>query len=165
MTFADSRTRLKVAVGVLAIGGILGGLWLAYGPRDELTAKATPTPTPPVLHDTRATVSVWHAGAARPERATIRCDGDRRTASGFWRDDPAGACDALASVRGALVAGPGCKRPLRTEDRLQAVGHFGAQRFDHRAQRAACPGTEQWLAVNALATPVLEPDQQLEPGN
>jgi hypothetical protein len=158
----DRRTRLKVAIGVLAIGGILAGLWLAYGPRSAGDAEPTPAARTPALHDARATVSVWQAGAGRAERATIRCDGDSRSATGFWRSDPAKACDALASVRGALVGGPGCRRPLRSEVRLRAVGQFGTQRFDHRAQRAPCPNSEAWLAVNALAAPVLPPDQELE---
>jgi hypothetical protein len=148
---------------VLAIGGILAFLWIEFGPRGAGgTVAATPTPRPPVLHDARANVTVWQAGSGRAERATIRCNGARRSATGFWSTDPAEACDALASVRGALVAGPGCRRPLRTQVRLHAVGRFGTQAFDHSAQRASCPDAQAWLSVNALAVPVLPPDQELD---
>lgn len=45
---------------------------------------------------------------------------------------------------------------------IVATGSFGDRRFVHRAVRGGCPEEDGWLAVNALASPVLEPDQTLE---
>jgi hypothetical protein len=156
------RTRVKVAIGVVTIGGILGGLWAAYQPTLPWeTAAADLPPPPPRLHDAHATVLVRLAQSDRVLRATIACDGDRRSASGFWADDPGGACDALASTQHGLLSGPGCRRTLRGRDRLHAVGAFGQRRFDHRAQQAGCPDPEAWIAVNALASPVRPTEKEL----
>ena len=72
------------------------------------------------------------------------------------------ACDALASTRTALLSGPGCPRLGRRQVGIVATDSFGDRRFAHRAVRGGCPDDDGWLAVNALASPVLEPDQVLE---
>jgi len=151
---------VRYVIGVSLIAGVLGGLWVAYGPR-----------TPEPLEEQRAPVVRLHAADAvvrvregsETRRASISCNGDRRRASGFWAEDPVQACDALASTRGALLSGPGCARVGRGRVTIVATGSFGARRFVHRAIRGGCPDADDWLAVNALATPVLEPDQELEP--
>lgn len=150
----------KLTAGVLVIGGILVGLWAAFRPTVETAVEVRPPPRPPLLQDTHADVRIFRVRAGRAERARIRCDGPRRSASGFWADEPAEACDALASTRGALLAGPGCRRTARTRTRLHVTGSFGEQRFDHRAQQGGCPDPDMWLAVNALATPVLVPQRK-----
>jgi hypothetical protein len=150
---------VRYVVGAALIAGILGALWVAYGPR---------TPDPPA--EQRAPVRLAAADAvvrvregSKTRRASISCHGDRRRASGFWADDPVQACDALASTRGALLSGPGCARVGRGRAIIAATGSFGARRFAHRAVRGGCPDLDDWLAVNVLATPVLKPDQELEP--
>jgi hypothetical protein len=150
---------VRYVVGASLIAGILGALWVAYGPR---------TPDPPA--EQRAPVRLAAADAvvrvregSKTRRASISCHGDRRRASGFWADDPVQACDALASTRGALLSGPGCARVGRGRVIIAATGSFGARRFAHRAVRGGCPDLDDWLAVNVLATPVLKPDQELEP--
>jgi hypothetical protein len=149
---------VRYAIGVALIAGVLGGLWIAYGPRTPDPPEQRPAPVRLAAAD--AVVRVREGSAMR--RASISCDGDRRRASGFWAEDPVQACDALASTRGALLSGPGCARVGRGRVSLTATGSFGARRFAHRAVRG-CPDPDGWLAVNALATPVLGPDQELEP--
>jgi hypothetical protein len=149
---------VRYVVGVSLIAGVLGALWVAYGPR-------TPDPEQPApvvrLAAADAVVRVREGSESRG--ASISCHGDRRRASGFWAKDPVEACDALASTRGALLSGPGCARVGRGRVTIAATGSFGARRFAHRAVRGGCPDLDDWLAVNALATPVLKPDQELEP--
>lgn len=149
----------ELTLGVVLIGGILAGLWAMYGPR---TAGPPDDPRPPLprLADARAIVRVRDGSGTR--RAFISCHGDRRRASGFWGAAPAEACDALASTRRALVAGPGCARLRPGQVGIAARGRFGARRFAHRAVRGGCPDPEGWLAVDALASPVLVPDRELE---
>jgi hypothetical protein len=154
------RTAGKV-VAALVIVGTLGALWVAYDPAVKTTVRATPPPPPPTLHDTRAVVVVLPAGSDRAQRSRITCDAGREAATGFWAPAPSQACDALASTRGPLLAGAGCRRPRRGQTELRARGSFGRRRFDHRALRGGCPDIRGWLAVNALALPVLEPDQEL----
>jgi hypothetical protein len=152
------RTWAKLIVGVLVIGGVLVTLWATNDPSlpGAGTVAATPTPTAgaPPLRAARATVVV-DDGAVH--RATIACDGANRSATGFWAGAPGKACDALAAARGDLLAGPGCTG-AGTGTRMRVTGRFGSRRFDHRTHRAACP---EWLGVNILAAPVVEPDQQL----
>ena len=151
---------VRYVVGVSLIASVLGALWVVYGPR---------TPDPPEeqrapavrLAAADAVVRVREGSETR--RASISCNRDRRRASGFWAKDPVGACDALASTRAALLSGPGCARVGRGQVTIAATGSFGARRFAHRAVRGGCPDPDEWLAVNALATPVLKPDQVLEP--
>jgi hypothetical protein len=151
---------VRYVVGVLAIAGVLGGLWVYYGPRTVGPAREERAPVVR-LAAADAVVRVREGSATR--RASISCDDDRRRASGFWADDPVQACDALASTRGALLSGPGCARVARARVAIAATGSFGARRFAHRAVRGGCPDPDDWLAVDALATPVLHPDQALEP--
>ena len=151
---------VRYVVGVSLIAGVLGALWVAYGPR-------TPDPPgkqrAPVVRLAAADAVVRVREGSETRRASISCNGDRRRASGFWAEDPVQACDALASTRGALLSGPGCARVGRGRVTIAATGSFGARRFAHRAVRGGCPDPDDWLAVNALATPVLESDQELEP--
>ncbi len=148
---------VRYVVGGSLIAGVLGALWVAYGPR----TPDPPRPAPVVrLAAADAVVRVREGSETR--RASISCNGDRRRASGFWAKDPVDACDALASTRGALLSGPGCARVGRGQVTIAATGSFGARRFSHRAVRGGCPDPDEWLAVDALATPVLEPDQELE---
>jgi len=149
---------LRYVVGGSLIAGVLGALWVAYGPR----TPDPPQPAPVVrLAAADAVVRVREGPETR--RASISCNGDRRRASGFWAKDPVEACAALASTRGALLSGPGCARAGRGRVTIAATGSFGARRFAHRAVRGGCADPDDWLAVEALATPVLEPDQELEP--
>jgi hypothetical protein len=156
------RTWGKLTLGVLVIGGILVALWASNDPSLPKPTPVERTPVAPQLHDAHATVIVQGARSNREARAAITCDGPRREASGFWKDDPRAACDALASTRGALLASLGCPATLRARTRLQARGRFGSRRFDHKAQRGGCPDDSGWLAVNVLASPVLTPDQELD---
>jgi hypothetical protein len=156
-----ARTWAKTAVGLLAIGGVLGGLWAAYRPSVIGTVTATRPPPPPRLHQARAVVVVLSPSTPGGQRAVIACDGDRRTATGFWGYDAGAACDALASTRGPLLSGRGCRRTLPGRTRLHARGGFGPRRFDHWAQRGGCPDFRGWLLVNVLALPVLPVEQQL----
>ncbi len=151
---------VRYVVGVSLIAGVLGALWVAYGPR-------TPDPEPraPVVRLAAADAVVRVREGSETRRASISCHGDRRRASGFWAKDPAEACDALASTRGALLSGPGCARVGRGRVIIAATGSVGARRFAYRAVRGGCPDLDDWLAVNALATPVIEPDQELEPAS
>jgi hypothetical protein len=87
-----------------------------------------------------------------PAASAGTATGGPRPASG--RRDPARACDALASTRGALLEGPGCA----SHPTLHAMGAFGSRRFDRRA----CRDTEEWLTVAALAVPVFDPAQKLD---
>jgi hypothetical protein len=157
---AEVSAVVRYVIGVLAIAGVLGGLWLFYGPR-------TPEPSreggAPVVRLAAADAVVRVRDGSDARRASIYCDGDHRRASGFWADDPVQACDALASTRGALLSGPGCTRVARGRLTIAATGSFGARRFAHRAVRGGCPDPDDWLAVDALATPLLVPDQELEP--
>jgi hypothetical protein len=152
----------KVTLGVLLIGGILVTLWATLGPREP---DPLPEAKPPSLQDARASLRVLDYPLERNEAsATISCDGDRRTATGFWADQPVEACDALASTRGALLSGPGCERLRRGRARMVVIGGFGTQRFEHRAQRGGCPDPDGWLAVDALVASLnlVPPDRALE---
>ncbi|MEA2381642.1 MAG: hypothetical protein QOH72_1613 [Solirubrobacteraceae bacterium] len=155
----------KLCLGVLVIGGTLVGLWAAFRPSIDPTVAVKPPPEPPALHNARADVILNRAGSASQSRAAIACNGADRRATGFWARDPGGACDALASTRGALLAGPGCARPRRRYDRMRVVGSFAGRRFVHRAQRGPCPDVQGWLAVNALSLPVLEPEREATDAN
>jgi hypothetical protein len=155
----SARTWGKLTLGVLVIGGILAGLWALYGPRSAEPAPEA-RPAVPRLAGAAARLSVHDGSGTR--RATISCDGDRTDASGFWAGQGTLACDALASTRAALLSGPGCPRLGRRQVGIVATGSFGDRRFAHRAIRGGCPDEDGWLAVNALASPVLEPDQELE---
>jgi hypothetical protein len=152
----QARTWAKVTVGLLLIGGVLIALWAEYRPSVK-TVRVTATPTPQPLRDTQALIVL---SGPRRGRAQVSCDGARRRATGFWRRDPAGACEALRSTRGALLAGPGCRKAAGIA--LHVSGAYGSKRFDHRAQRAGCPDQDAWLAVNVLGSPVLKPDRELE---
>jgi hypothetical protein len=148
-----------VAIGVLLIGGVLGVLWAEFGPRDpEPEARAVPE-----LEGARATVELRDLPLPGQEAAaTIECDGDDRTATGYWADDPLGACEALASTRGALTSGPGCAKLSPDRARMTVTGAFEGREFSHRAQRGGCPDPDGWLAVNALAGGLVPPDRELE---
>jgi hypothetical protein len=154
------RTWGKLPAGILVIGFTLVGLWAAFRPSVDPAVEPEPRVRPPVLTATRAVVLLQTARSARRRRATISCDGSRRTASGFWQDDPAEACDALASTRGALLAGAGCPRLSSDRARMRVTGAFGSRRFDLRQQDGGCPDPDGWLAVNALAAPVLVPKRK-----
>jgi len=154
------RPWAKPAIGVLLIGGILAGLWAAFGTR-SVEPTDTDRPAAVRLADAEATLRVHDGSGTR--RSRISCDGDSTRASGFWAADPAQACAALASTRAALLSGPGCGRIGRGRVGIEATGSFGARRFVHRAVRGGCPDEEGWLDVNVLASPVLEPEQELEP--
>jgi hypothetical protein len=156
-----TRRRLQVTIGVLAIAGTFAVLWAIYQPTLDPTVDPEPTPRPPALHDARAAVVLLPPGDGRARRATIRCDGARHGATGFWAGDPGEACDALAVTRGALLSGPGCRRLSPRRFRLVVTGAFGTRRFAHRVQHLGCPDPDTWLAVDALGKPVLRPDQKL----
>lgn len=153
---------MKTLVGVVVIGAILGGMWAAYKPAVLVVppTRLTPTRPPPRLDDAHAAVVLRRAGAVR--HATIGCDGDRRTATGFWVRDPVGACSALASTRGALLAGPGCGRIPPRATSLRITGAFGRRTFAHQAPLGGCPDDAQWLAVSVFAEPVLGPQRKAE---
>jgi hypothetical protein len=152
-------TRGRICLGVLVIGGTLLGLWAAFRPAVDPTVHVVPPPRPPALRDARAVVVLRRSGEARRHRAAIVCRGARRHAAGFWAPDPRGACDALASTRGALLAGPGCAHPRRGSTWMLVTGSFAERRFVHRAVRAGCPDLQPWLAVEALALPALHVDR------
>jgi hypothetical protein len=154
------RTWGKLTAGVLVIGFTLVGLWAAFRPSVDPAVPPKPRPRPPALTATRAVVLLQPAGSGTGHRATISCDGARRVASGFWRRDPAEACDALASTRGALLAGAGCRRLSSRRARLHVTGRFGSRAFDLRQQDGGCPDPDGWLAVNALAAPILVPQRK-----
>jgi hypothetical protein len=154
------RTWGKLTAGVLVIGFTLVGLWAAFRPSVDPAVEPRPRPRPPALTATRAVVLLRTPGSATMRRATISCDGLRRAASGFWRRDPAEACDALASTRGALLAGLGCRRLSPDRARMHVTGAFGSRRFDLRQQDGGCPDPDGWLSVNALAAPVLVPQRK-----
>jgi hypothetical protein len=160
MSSLDARTWGKLALGLLLIGGALIGLYAIDRPPPDPVAERAPPP--PRLHDARAVVDVERAAPRAPERATIRCDGRSRAATGFWASDPEGACVALASTRDALLSGMDCARRVPAEVRLIVAGSFAGRRFSYRAERAGCPDTEPWLAVNVLAAPVVRPDQEVQ---
>ena len=152
------RNWAKAALGALVIAGVYAVLWLEFGPR-----PAPPPDEPPGhAHLADATAVVTVHSSTRTRHASIACHGERRRASGFWAADPATACDALASTRGALLSGPGCPRIGRRRVGITATGSFGGRDFAHRAVRAGCPDPDGWLAINVLALPVLGPDQELE---
>ncbi len=154
-------TWVKALAGVIAIAAVLGGMWATFKPAVRvLPPPPATTPEPPRLDDTHAIVVLRNRGTAR--RATIACDGDRRTATGFWAGDPLGACDALASTRAALLAGPGCARIAPRETSLHIVGAFGRRAFDHQVPFGGCRGDDDWLAVSVLASPVLGPQRKAE---
>jgi hypothetical protein len=153
---SSARTWVKLTAGVLLIGTVFVVLWAENRPNVRPIAL-TPTPTPEPLRDARAVIELT---GRRPGRARIACDGARQTATGFWAGDPRRACEALASTRGPLLAGPGCPRTHGTA--LRARGVFGAERFDHRAQLGGCPDPDGWLAVAVLVSPRVDPDQEAE---
>lgn len=157
-----TRTWARLAIGVLVIGGTFATLWAIYQPSVDTTPPEPPAPPIVRLRDARAVVLLYGAAQAPRLRAVIRCRGNQRSASGFWARRPVRACDALASTRGALLAGPGCRRTQPDRVRLHVVGAFGPHRFDRRQQRGGCPDPEGWLAVNALASPVLVPEREAE---
>jgi hypothetical protein len=164
-TVMGRRSWVRVATGVLVIGGVIGGLWLHYRPQVRPVGGA-PEPPVPRLQDARAQLEVsgpGHRGSQR--RAGIACDGDRRSASGFWAGKPGLACDALASTRAALLSSPGCTTTESDRLRLVVRGRFGDRRFRHRSQRGGCESPDEWLAVNALVIPVEIPERELEPAN
>jgi hypothetical protein len=155
------RTWAKLTIGVLVIGGILTVLWAVYDPSPLEPVRPRPTATAAPLRAARAGVAVVD-GSGRLRRAAIRCDGDRRSASGFWAGRPGPACDALASARSALLSGPGCRSRQPGHARLRATGAFGSRTFDHSQQRGGCPDPDGWLAVNVLASPVVPPDREAD---
>jgi hypothetical protein len=142
---------MRALIGALLIGGILVGVWAA----SPLHPVPSPEPTPaaPNLTDAHAVVVLRRAGAV--QRAGITCDGDHRSATGFWADDVPGACSALASTRGALLAGPGCPQIAPRQMSLHVTGAFGERKFDHQVPFGGCPDDADWLAVNVFASPVL----------
>lgn len=148
----------KALVGVLVIGAILGGMWAAYRPAVLVVPPSRVTPPAPRLDHARAVVVLRRAGAVY--RAGIACNGDSRTATGFWSGNPLGACSALASTRGALLSGPGCPRIPRGLTSLHVSGAFGSHRFTHQAPLGGCPDDSQWLAVSVFAEPVLGPQRK-----
>lgn len=156
-----SGRRATVALGTLFIVGVLGGLWAIYRPIFPSVVETKPPPRVPLLRDAHATVVLRAPELGRPLRASIACDGRRRSATGFWHANPREACDALVSTRGALLAGRSCDRLSARRLRMTATGRFGARRFDVRVQRGGCTDPDQWLAVNALAVPVTKPDQKI----
>jgi hypothetical protein len=158
----SARTWGKLTLGVLVIGGVFAALYAVYRPAPLTAVETKPPPPPPRLHDARAVVHVRRAGRQRRDRATIRCDGSRRAATGFWARDPRRACIALASTRQALLSGTGCARRVPAQVRLVIAGSFAGRRFSYHAERAGCPDTKPWLAVNVLASPLLTPDQEAE---
>jgi hypothetical protein len=151
---------VKTLFGATVIGAILGGMWAAYKPAVLVIPPPRHTPSAPRLDDAHAVVVLRRAGAVR--RATIACDGDRRTATGFWAGDPLGACSALASTRGALLAGPGCLRIPPRLTSLRVTGAFGQRRFAHQAPFGGCPDDGDWLAVSVFAVPVLGPQRKAD---
>jgi hypothetical protein len=158
----NARTWGKVTFGVVVIGGTLAGLWAEFRPSvPGVETQASRPAAVPVLRDAHAVVVLTAARSPRTWRAVIACNGRRRSATGFWARRPAEACDALAATRGALLAGPGCRRTLPGHWQLHVTGSFGERRVDHRAQHGGCPDDDGWLAVNALVLPVLPPEQEL----
>jgi hypothetical protein len=158
--YLDRGTWGRLTLGALLIGGVLALLWAIYQPTLGSTGDPEPTPPPPRLNDTRAGLVLQREGEEEPHRAVISCDGSRRSASGFWGAHPQAACDALASTREALLSGPGCESPSGTT--LRVSGTLSGRPFEHTAQRGGCPDPDAWLAVNVLASPVLEPDRELD---
>jgi hypothetical protein len=156
------QTYGKLLIGLLVIGGTLVTLWAIYRPSAPTTVRVSPSPAPPPLHRARALVLVELARSDTVRRAEIRCHGRRKEATGFWAKDPAGACGALVATKGALLGGQRCGRLDRNEARLHATGAIGDRRFDVRQQRGGCPDPHGWLAVNALASPVLRPESELD---
>jgi hypothetical protein len=149
------------ALGALIIVVVLGGLWWVYRPIFPSTVETKPPPRVPLLRDAHATVDLRAPQRGGALRASITCRGRARRATGFWRANALEACDALASTRGALLAGPGCARLSPGRIHLLVTGRFGRRRFTHRSQRGGCTSDAQWLAVNALVAPVVRPDQKL----
>jgi hypothetical protein len=152
------RRWVRPALGGLVIVGVYAVLWLEFGSQPAGPPKERPGHLQ--LADATAVVTV-HTGS-RARRASIACDGEARRASGFWAADPATACDALASTRGALLSGPGCPRIGWRRVGITATGSFGGRHFAHRAVRGGCPDPDGWLAVSVLGLPVLMPDQELD---
>jgi hypothetical protein len=157
-----SRTRVRLVVGTFLIAGIIAGLWAVYRPTVSGVVKVKPPPPPPRLHHARAVVLLALARTGRPRRAVIGCDGDRRTASGFWAGEALRACDALASTRTALLTGPACGAARTAYPRMRAVGAFEGRRFDRRAQQVGCADPDAWLGVDALASPILTPQRRAD---
>jgi hypothetical protein len=156
------QTYGKLLIGLLVIGGTIVTLWAIYRPSLPATVQVSPSPAPPPLQRARAVVLVRLARSDLTRRADIRCHGRRKEATGFWAKDPAGACGALAATKGALLEGRRCPRLDPNEARLHATGAIGDRRFDVRQQHGGCPDPRGWLAVNALANPVLRPESELD---
>ena len=72
--------------------------WSSHRDRPDPPMNGPPT----CILQTPPRWSTVHS-SSRTRHASIACDGDGRRASGFWAADPATACDALASTRGALL--------------------------------------------------------------
>jgi hypothetical protein len=151
---------VKALLGAVLIGGILGGMWAAYKPPVREIPPPKRTPPAPRLDDAHAVVVLRSARTVR--RAAIACDGDRRMATGFWAGNPLGACSALASTRGALLAGPGCPRIPPRLTSLRVTGAFGRRTFAHQAPFGGCPDDADWLAVSVFAAPVLGPQRKAD---
>jgi hypothetical protein len=149
----------KVVAGLLVVG-TLATLWAIYQPSLGTPDRVQPPPKPPLLRATHAVVIVDGTRTAPHRRASITCDGTRKHATGFWAREPGHACDALASTRAALLSGPGCLTPRPGRVQLRVSGRLEGRRFDHRAQEGGCPDVRGWLAVNALALPVIAPERQ-----
>jgi hypothetical protein len=149
---------VKALIGALLIGGILAGVW-AVSPLHPVPAPE-PTPAAPELDDAHAAVVLRRSD--RVQRAAITCDGDHRTATGFWAGDVPGACSALAGARNALLAGPGCPEISPRQMSLHVTGAFGSRRFDHQVPFGGCPDDADWLAVNVFASPVLGPQRAID---
>jgi hypothetical protein len=156
------QTAVRSAICVLLIGGTFVALWVIYRPSPPTPVSVPPPPRQPVLHAAHADVLVEEpARAAR--HATIACDGRRHRATGFWSANAAEACDALASTRAGLLAKRRCRRTSAQRVRLRARGAFGRRAFDQLQQEGGCPDPDGWLAVNALARPILVPQQKIAP--
>ena len=153
---------VRLAIGVLLIGATLAALWAIYRPSAPTPVSVPPPPRPPVLHRAHADVRV-EGPAMAVRHATIECDGRRRRATGFWSANAAEACDALASTRSGLLAEQRCRRTSAHRVRLRARGAFGRRAFDQLQQEGGCPDADGWLAVNALARPILVPQQKIAP--
>jgi hypothetical protein len=150
----------RLALGLLVIGGTFVALWAIYRPSVSPTEPAVQPPPAVTLHAARAVVRLMPGGSTRAQGAVIACNGRRRTSTGFWAGAPIRACNALASARGALLAGLGCPHTSPDLTRLHVTGAFGPRRFDLHQQRGGCPDPDGWLAVNVLASPVLVPDRK-----
>ena len=156
------KRAVRLAIGGLLIGATFATLWAIYQPSVPTPASVRPPPRPPVLHGAHADVRL-EGPAMAPRHATIDCDGRRHRATGFWSANAAEACDALASTRAGLIGERRCRRTSPRRVRLRARGAFGGRAFDQLQQEGGCPNPDGWLAINALARPVLVPQQKIAP--